>query len=388
MDIADGMKPEYLVHNSVYKSEELYERELRDVYGKVWNFAFHESEVREPGDYVPLRVAGNPLIVIRGKDHVLRGFYNVCRHRGSQLVEEEGHSENLIRCPYHWWTYDLEGHLAGVPDKKAYEHCGFRQEDFGLVPIRVKSIFGLVFVCLDGDASSLEEFLGERVIEVLSRPLTHTSLEVMEHKSFRVRANWKLVAENARDGYHVPFVHPLFRSASPPMPFELVPTGHAIQWSRLQADRLPDELRKRATGHTLPGLEPGSGYFIFVFPDLILQARDNFFMASHSVSESRTTTIVERRVFGIPGDDEEQRSTRMAAAAALALDSYEHEDAPVLEAQALGLDNTGVPYSVLARGEDRDEGIRGDDSRLRQWWAVWRDYLGLERNEVPLGRGV
>ena len=377
------MRADHLVHNSVYKCDDLYETELRSVFGKVWNFACHESECSQPGDYVPLRTGGNPVFVVRGKDGQLRSFYNVCRHRGAQVVQEPGHCANLIRCPYHWWTYDLEGNLAGIPDKKAYEHSGFEAEDFGLVPVRVESVLGLVFVCLDPEAPSLEEFLGERVIDILRKPLEHAEMEILEQKRFRVEANWKLVAENARDGYHVPFVHPIFRSASPPMPYELVPTGHAVQWTRLDPDRLPDELRKRATGHTLPSLEPGGGYFIFVFPDLILQARDNFFRISSAESESRTATVVERRIFGLPDDDEDQRATRLAAAAALALDSYEDEDAPILNMQALGLNNTGVPYSILARGEDADSGLRGDDNRLRQWWAEWRRYVGVDRNQAP-----
>jgi phenylpropionate dioxygenase-like ring-hydroxylating dioxygenase large terminal subunit len=380
------VRADHLVHNSVYKCDELYDAEIREIFGRAWNFACHESECRAPGDYIPFRVAGNPVVVMRGKDGELRAFYNVCRHRGSLVVETAGHCSGMLRCPYHWWTYDLEGRLTGMPDKAAYEATGFPTEEFGLVPLRVQTVLGLVFVCLDPEAPSLEDFLGERVLEVLERPLAHTEVEIAERKTFQVDANWKLVAENARDAYHVPFVHPLFRSASPPKPYELLSTGHALQWTALDPDRLPGELGQ-ITGHTLPGLEPGEGYFIFLFPDLILQARDNFFMISSAVSESRTSTIVDRRIFGVPGDDEETRATRLAAAAALALDSYEFEDAPVLNAQSLGLDNTAVPYSVLARGHDAVTGLRGDDNRLRQWWAEWRRYLGVERNEAPSAAG-
>ncbi|MGX7677578.1 aromatic ring-hydroxylating oxygenase subunit alpha [Jatrophihabitans sp. DSM 45814] len=376
-----GIDDERLVHNSVYLDEKLYAHEQRSLLGRVWNFAGHDSDLPEPGDYLTLQVAGNPVLVIRDEDGKVNGFYNVCRHRGAQVLEGSGQCA-VMRCPYHWWTYDLSGELKGIPGSPAYENTGFVKEKFGLVPIRTESIFGLHFVCVDEKAPSLVDFLGPRIVEVLGTPLATVPMEVIHKQEWTVPINWKLVAENQRDGYHVPFVHPIFRSASPASPYEIVDNGHAVQWTKLDYDRLPEEL-KGATDFALPGFEGGGGYIMTLFPDLICQVRNNYFMISSSVPEGVDSTVVTRRIFGVVGDDEARRKVRMAGAEATALASYGDEDVPVLLRQRVGLANWTVPYSLIARGQPATEGTRGDDNRLRQWWQFWRDYVGAKSNVSP-----
>lgn len=376
-----GIDDERLVHNSVYLDEKLYAHEQRTLLGRVWSFVAHDSDIPEVGDYLTLQVAGNPVLVIRGEDGQVNGFYNVCRHRGAQVLEGSGQC-SVMRCPYHWWTYDLSGGLKGIPGSPAYENTGFVKEKFGLVPIRTESIYGLHFVCVDENAPSLADFLGPRIVEVLGTPLATVPMEVIHKEDWTVPINWKLVAENQRDGYHVPFVHPIFRSASPASPYELVDNGHAVQWTKLDYERLPEEL-KGATEHALPGFEGGGGYIMTLFPDIICQVRNNYFMISSSVPAGVDSTVVTRRIFGVIGDDEAKRKIRMAAADATALASYGDEDVPVLMRQRVGLANWTVPYSLIARGQPATEGTRGDDNRLRQWWAFWRDYVGATTNVSP-----
>ncbi len=376
-----SIETERLVHNSVYLDERLYKHEQRTVLARIWNFVCHESELAEAGQYFTTRIAGNPIVVIRGKDGVLRALYNTCRHRGAQVVEGAGQC-SVMRCPYHWWTYDTDGSLTGVPGSPAYENTGFTRENFGLVPVRTESIHGLVFVCADRDAPSLRDYLGNRIVEVLTEALGNIEVEVIHKQEFDVPVNWKLVAENQRDGYHVPFVHPIFRSASPASPYELVDNGHAVQWTQLDYDRLPEELRG-ATKYALPGFEGGRGFIMTLFPDLICQVRNNYFMISSSVPQSLGRTLVTRRIFGVVGDDEDKHKTRMASADATSLSSYELEDMPVLVRQGQGLDNWAVPYSLIARGQPATSGTRGDDNRLRQWWQFWRQYVGAQTNASP-----
>lgn len=380
-----GIEDQRLVHNSVYLDEQLFALEQRALLGRVWNFVGHDSDLPEIGDYLTIQIAGNPVVIIRGEDRQIRGFYNVCRHRGAQLLDDAGQC-SAIRCPYHWWTYGLSGELKGIPGSPAYENTGFERERFGLVPIRTESIFGLHFVCVDESAPSLSDFLGSRIVEVLASPLQTVSMEVIHKQSWTVPINWKLVAENQRDGYHVPFVHPIFRSASPASPYELVDNGHAVQWTKLDYDRLPEEL-KSAADYALPGFEGGGGYIMTLFPDLICQVRNNYFMLSSSVPESLDSTVVTRRIFGVVGDDEAKRKVRMAAAQATALASYEDEDVPVLLRQRTGLSNWTVPYSLIARGQPAAAGTRGDDNRLRQWWEFWRSYVGASTNTSPFWKG-
>ncbi|GAA5190379.1 aromatic ring-hydroxylating dioxygenase subunit alpha [Rugosimonospora acidiphila] len=376
-----GIDDERLVHNSVYLDDKLYAHEQRTLLGRVWNFVAHDTDIPQVGDYLTVQVAGNPVLVIRDESGRVNGFYNVCRHRGAQVLEGAGQC-SVMRCPYHWWTYDLNGELKGIPGSPAYENTGFVKEKFGLVPIRTESIFGLHFVCVDEKAPSLREFLGPRIIEVLGTPLETVPMEVIHKQEWAVPINWKLVAENQRDGYHVPFVHPIFRSASPASPYEIVDNGHAVQWTKLDYERLPEEL-KGSTEHALPGFEGGGGYIMTLFPDLICQVRNNYFMISSSVPEGIDRTVVTRRIFGVVGDDEAKRKIRMAAAEATALASYGDEDVPVLMRQRAGLANWTVPHSLIARGQPATEGTRGDDNRLRQWWQYWRDYVGATTNVSP-----
>jgi phenylpropionate dioxygenase-like ring-hydroxylating dioxygenase large terminal subunit len=373
-----GIDDERLVHNSVYLDEKLFEHEQRALLGRIWNFVAHDSDLPEVGDYLTIQIAGNPVLVIRGEDGQIRGFYNVCRHRGAQILEGSGQCA-AMRCPYHWWTYGLAGELKGIPGSPAYENTGFEMQKFGLVPIRTESLYGLHFVCVDESAPSLVDFLGPRIVEVLGTPLASVEMEVIHKQEWTVPINWKLVAENQRDGYHVPFVHPIFRSASPASPYELVDNGHAVQWTKLDYDRLPEEL-KGATEYALPGFEGGGGYIMTLFPDLICQVRNNYFMISSSVPAGIDSTVVTRRIFGVVGDDDAKRKVRMAAADATALASYEDEDVPVLMRQRIGLANWTVPYSLIARGQPATEGTRGDDNRLRQWWQYWRHYVGATTN--------
>jgi choline monooxygenase len=371
---------EHLVHNSVYRDEALFDRELNRLHGRVWSFVGHESEWPTDGFYRTLVIAGNPVVITRTAGE-LHAFYNVCRHRGAVVVEGAG-TARVLRCPYHWWTFDLEGRLVGVPDRAAYECHGFETDHFGLRPITLSSVHGLVFATLDEDGPALEEFLGDRVVEVIGGVLQRADYEVAAIRSFPVAANWKLIAENARDGYHVPFVHPLFRSVSPPGRYELTDEGHAVQWTSIDESKLPDALTS-SMDHTLPGLERGTGFFAFIFPDLIVMARNNFVMISTSEPLGLRETRVDRRVLGIVGDSEERRTCRLRAATAFALDSYADEDAPVLALQSKGLHNSGVPVSLLARGVAASSGTQGDDNRLRQWWATWRRYMELPSNASP-----
>ncbi len=98
----------------------MYAREVERIFDKTWLFACHESEVRNAGDYVTTTLIGSPLVVVRGKDGVVRAFYNTCRHRGSQVVGEPCGNATSFRCPYHFWVFSTEGDLIGIPGEEAY----------------------------------------------------------------------------------------------------------------------------------------------------------------------------------------------------------------------------------------------------------------------------
>lgn len=170
---------------------------------RSWQGIGHAAQVAEAGQHFIASIAGEPVIVVRGKDRKLRAFFNVCRHRGGPLALEAG-CANALQCKYHGWTYLLDGTLRGVPAMDRTEL--FDRKDFGLVPIRVEVWEGLVFVNLDPAAEPLAQFVGgiaERIAPIRLGGLTFT-----HRAEYEVRCNWKVYVDNFLEGYHVPYVHP------------------------------------------------------------------------------------------------------------------------------------------------------------------------------------
>lgn len=201
-----------------YRSPDFYEVEQERVFGKAWVCVGYTSQVREPGQMFVTVVGGQSLIVTRDKGSRLRAFYNVCRHRGSMLVTQDG-KHDIIRCPYHAWGYALDGRCLGTPYFKGLdipeearaafdtsEAKEFRKEDYGLLQVRVDSWGCFVFVSLDPDAGPLAEWLGDLPQRFARFPLEE--LRLVGRKPYQIRANWKLIAENFMEYYHLPWVHP------------------------------------------------------------------------------------------------------------------------------------------------------------------------------------
>lgn len=141
----------------VYTSEAVYRREAEPTWHKVWSFIGAADRLRRPGDHFTLTFAGVPLIVLLDDEGTIRAFANSCRHRGSALLDREGHCQ-LIACPYHSWTYRLDGALGSPEMHKTH---GFDPVENALVPIRIGSWGGFLFVNFDPDAAPLADFLGD-----------------------------------------------------------------------------------------------------------------------------------------------------------------------------------------------------------------------------------
>jgi choline monooxygenase len=191
---------------SLYLDRDVLERELETVFARTWQYAGHIADLLEAGSYLTATAGDQPVLVLRGDDGEIRAFRNVCRHRGSQLLTGSGRCKKAIRCRYHGWTYDAtDGRLLGVP-----EHRGFAELDkarLGLMPARVESLAGLLFVNLDPDAPSLASTTGD----LASRLERYSLPDLVRFSDFgetRQPANWKIVAENYLEGYHVPIAHP------------------------------------------------------------------------------------------------------------------------------------------------------------------------------------
>jgi choline monooxygenase len=188
-----------------YVDPRVTDLERQTLFTRSWQMVGRADQVREPGQYITWELAGEPILVVRGSDRVLRGFFNVCRHHAAAVIPEaEGRASNL-RCPYHGWTYTLEGSLKGTPDFAGV--CDFDRAANGLVPVETALWENWVFVKLERDGPSLEEFLGADLIEQMRR-LGLDGLNWMERRRYTLDCNWKVFVDNYLDGgYHVPHLH-------------------------------------------------------------------------------------------------------------------------------------------------------------------------------------
>ncbi len=194
--------------NAAYWSREWLALEEERLFRRSWVFAGATAEIPKPGDVKPITIGGAPLIILRDRDDNIRGFHNVCRHRGAQLVTARC-NRSSITCPYHAWSYRLDGKLRARPHFHGPDQ-GDRFEEGGgdkldLMPVRVATWNGCIFVNVSGECEPIEEWLAP-----LNRRLAGYDLASTRWAGkidFDVRANWKLVCENYMEGYHVFAVH-------------------------------------------------------------------------------------------------------------------------------------------------------------------------------------
>lgn len=191
--------------SSWYTDSLIFGLEQRTVFSRSWQLVGRSDQVRSPGQYVTCDIAGEPILVIRGNDSVLRGFFNVCRHHAAAVMtNSEGKTENL-RCPYHGWTYDLTGALIHTPEFAGVSN--FDRSANGLVPIQVAERQNWVFAKLEPTGPALPEFVGADLLGRLE-PLKIQRLNWFQRRSYSVNCNWKVFVDNYLDGgYHVPQIH-------------------------------------------------------------------------------------------------------------------------------------------------------------------------------------
>jgi choline monooxygenase len=192
-----------------YVDERIARLERGYVFGGTWQVVARLDRLQRPGQFVTTQLAGEPLVVVRSADGELRAFYNVCRHHAAAVVTEAEGNATIFRCPYHGWSYGLDGTLKGAPEFEGV--CGFDRAQNGLVPAQVAAWEQFVFVNLDCQAAPLGEFLGGLVARVA--PLNLASVHFFERRVYSMGCNWKVFVDNYLDGgYHVPHLHKALNS--------------------------------------------------------------------------------------------------------------------------------------------------------------------------------
>jgi glycine betaine catabolism A len=195
-----------------FVSEEIFAEERERIFRNHWLCVGHQNQLANPGDYFVAQVAGETLIVVRDQVEVIRCFYNVCRHRGTRLCEQpSGRLHATIQCPYHAWTYGLDGRLIGAPHMDGV--AGFDKAGYSLHSVALELWEGFIFVNLADDPAPLAS-----VFEPLAGKFNHWNLPKLRSArriEYDVRANWKLIFQNYNECYHCPLVHPALARLTP-----------------------------------------------------------------------------------------------------------------------------------------------------------------------------
>lgn len=280
--------------------------ERRHLLGATWACAGRSADLAEPGARRAVAVAGEGLLVVRGADGRLRAFCNVCRHRGSELLACGATAAGgAITCPYHAWSYELDGRLRATP--RFRPPPGFARGDHGLVPVRAEEWHGWAFVDLSGGAPPFADHVGD--LEGLVAPYGCAGLVVAATSAYELAANWKLPVENFHECYHCPSIHPELCRVSPPASGDnLDRPGLWFGGTMDLADGAATmSLDGRSGGRALPGLgerERRTVLYVQVFPNLLLSLHPDYVLAHRVEPLTAATTRVECQWLVPPGVDD------------------------------------------------------------------------------------
>ena len=338
-----------------YTSEDFHALERERVFGTTWVPVCVTDEVRKPGAFVVVEVGGRSLIVCRNRDGELRAHHNVCRHRGARLVtERQGEVARFFQCPYHAWAYDLDGACLGTPlftpeagiprdQQDVFDMSqvkAFDRADHGLHPVRVDEWGCLVFVCLDPDAHALHDELGDLPERLDGYRLAEQRL--VRRVEYEIDANWKLVAENFMEYYHLPWVHPGLVKVSP------MSAHHRWQGRGLYMGFCTSPIAANTEDGGWQGLPPMSGLssddaesarFAWLFPSIAINALPNhtFLLLTRPTAAGHTSEVAylllpEATTEALGGDGEASVDELLAF-----WDEVNHEDIAIVERVQDGL---------------------------------------------------
>jgi phenylpropionate dioxygenase-like ring-hydroxylating dioxygenase large terminal subunit len=206
MPIAPVDDPNFSLPAWIYHDPEFFELEKEAIFRQAWHVVCHQSDVPNPGDYHSFEFMGESVITLRGDDGQIRSFHNACRHRAARLLDgNKGHCARRITCPYHAWTYGLDGRLVAVPQREAFKNLDFGTH--GLVPIEQEIFLGFVFVRFEPGLPSVREMAAPYADELAAYRMEE--LVPQGRVTLRPRSvNWKNVADNYSDGLHINVAHP------------------------------------------------------------------------------------------------------------------------------------------------------------------------------------
>lgn len=345
-----------------YSDPDLLGHERTALFQRGWVGIGRHDRWKAPGDFTAFDVAAVPVVVLRDQEGVLRAYANSCRHRGTQLLEGCGQTHK-ITCPFHSWSYGLDGRLRGAPKMDRAE--GFDKADYGLVPFRVETRAGFVFLSMIDSAGSLDDWLGD--FESLHAPWSLGDLATTRRTEFDVACNWKTFLEVFNEYYHLPYVHPNSVSGlyGEPDDGDLVSGNYASQFGVTEGS---GGVLEAAQDQSFPPIESLAGRnrqgvrYSWVFPNMTFAAGAEGIWAYDVLPLAADKTRVGLSICFAPEtvarDDFEVRVQHYYTR----FDDTVAEDIPFLEKQQIGLSS---PFARQGRFSDLEPSV----ANFACWYA-------------------
>ncbi len=351
MDTTSGTSQRVMrmtLHGQYYTDPAFLAREMDRVFARMWLAAGRAAELAQPGAFMRRDVAGASVLIVRGQDNALRAFHNVCRHRGTRLcTADHGTLRGSIQCPYHAWTYGLDGQLLAAPLMDEVD--GFDRSSYPLRPVACESWDGHVFVNLCDSPRPLSTQLGD--LPRRFAPWRMQDLRLAHRIEYDIAANWKLVVQNYNECLHCPIIHPLLNQMHHYLGAANVPStgtycGGAMGFKPGVETLSTDGKRRRAILPGLSGEDRALVNYFAIYPNLLLTLHPDYMMTITIWPQDagRTKLIAEWHF----DPDEMSRPGFVFEDAVEFWDRTNREDWAISEQSYLGISSPGYtpgPYS-------------------------------------------
>ncbi|MEM7291900.1 MAG: aromatic ring-hydroxylating dioxygenase subunit alpha [Pseudomonadota bacterium] len=322
---------------AVYTDDTVLALEAKRIFQRAWVGIGRADRWKNPGEYAAFDLGGVPVFVIRDKSGALRGFANTCRHRGMQLLQGEG-TVSTVQCPYHAWVYAQSGELMVAPTMQ--KTCDFDKSENGLHAFRVEEREGFAFLCMDPEAPSIDEWLGD--FPDWHAPWSLGQLTTNRRSEMEVACNWKSFIEVFNEYYHLPTVHPdsITHVYDEPDPVDSVSGQFTTQFGTTQGSpAVLDDSRHLVLPiiQTLEGRNLRGTRYTWVYPNMTFAASSESIWMFEVYPISAAKTRVAMTVCFAPGAEAEKDFEMRSQKYYERFDTAIAEDVPVLEQQQIGL---------------------------------------------------
>lgn len=389
----------------VYTDPEIYAREMQKIfYGPNWNYVALACEVPEPGCFKTNTIGDRPVVLTRNKDGKFHCFVNRCAHRGVKFCRRHLGQTKKFVCPYHHWTYDLQGNLRGVPFIHGVKQMGGMPDDFdnadhGLQKLKVHERNGMIFASFAEDVEPFEDYLGPTMLKYFDRVFDGRELKVLGYSRQLIPSNWKLMVENIKDPYHASLMHVflvtfgLFR-ADNPSAVKMDKTGrHSCLISRrgeqvlTEATKEMSQFKEDMKLHDPNLLTPVKEYpddatvvMQTIWPNIIVQQQTNTLALRQLIPINANSHQLAWTFFGYADDSEEMTLIRLRQANLMGASGFVSvDDSEVMKLSQAGFRSYPDSMGVLEMGgrEASDEDHMVTETAIRGFYKHYREVMGF-----------